>query len=182
MKLRIERDESVGRVVTPEGLSFPRRLTARGTVDGLAVTVTISFDEAVGRMAVERLEVGRGKRPVTADALRKVPLAEIVRAATLRSLGVDLEAEGLRGRDFTAAAMATVKLGLDPAQLAAEGPSERALAAAAAIYRAAYVAGDDPIKVVSGMLKRPRSTVARWIVEARRRGLLAPTTRGRARA
>lgn len=175
-EVRYERDRRAGWVATPEGITFPRRFRARGRTDGdLEIELVVGFDDDRGRMVVERLEVRRGERPVDAEALRTIPITEIVRVGTFRSFGADLS-------DPSAGHAVALAAGFDPASVASEGPTPRVLGLVAAIYRVAYVAGDKPTHAVAEWMKVPRSTAGRWVLMARRKGLLAPTTRGKARA
>ena len=50
----------------------------------------------------------------------------------------------------------------------------------AGIYRSALGDGLDPVAQVKAAFSVARSTAGRWVVEARKRGHLGPTTRGKA--
>jgi transposase len=50
------------------------------------------------------------------------------------------------------------------------------------VYRIAHAAGRPPAQAVAEVMGVPRSTAGRWIMRARRAGLLPPTSPGKARA
>jgi hypothetical protein len=59
--------------------------------------------------------------------------------------------------------------------------SLRALEWVAVVYKLAHATKANPTKAVTEALGLPRSTAARWVMTARRKGLLGPTTEGKAR-
>lgn len=63
---------------------------------------------------------------------------------------------------------------------ASEGPTDANLEWTAVIYRFAYATRYDPTIAVMEALDLPRSTAARWVMTARKKGLLGPTVEGRA--
>jgi hypothetical protein len=54
----------------------------------------------------------------------------------------------------------------------AEGPTDKALEAVAALYTMAVVIGDPPTRTVATVLNLPRSTAGYWVSKARDKGLL----------
>ncbi|GIU97412.1 MAG: hypothetical protein KatS3mg013_1215 [Actinomycetota bacterium] len=170
-------ERTAGKVVTADGISLFRRVRVRAEDDRWTAEVSVSYDEELGRMVAERLEVRGIGAPVTPELLRKVPLKRLVAHGAFRAAGADLF-----GDPTSAAYLVGRVLGVDPVEIAAKGPTDEALRITAAVYRIAYLAGLRPTNVVAAAMKIPRSTAGRWVMTARRRGFLAPTTRGKARA
>ncbi len=67
-----------------------------------------------------------------------------------------------------------------PKDITGRGPTDEALRFVALAYRLAYALGEAPTKGVMERLKLPRSTAGRWVMRARERGYLGPTTPGAA--
>jgi hypothetical protein len=170
-------ERTAGKIVTVDGVSLYRRVRVRAEAEQWASEVTVSYDEDLGRMVAERLEVRGNGAPVTPELLRKIPLKRLVAHGAFHAAGADLV-----GDPTSAAYVVGRVLGVDPVEVAAKGPTDEALRVAAAVYRIAYLAGLRPTNVVAAAMKIPRSTAGRWVMVARQRGFLAPTTRGKARA
>jgi hypothetical protein len=67
-----------------------------------------------------------------------------------------------------------------PRDITGQGPTDEALEYVALAYRFAYALGEAPTKGVMDRLKLTRSTAAKWVMAARERGYLGPTTPGAA--
>jgi hypothetical protein len=117
-----------------------------------------------GRFVVTALELRQAPEgpPITSDGLRAVPIAALIRGAAHRGviLGHD---EGFDVSDPRP---------LPGPEVAANGPTPEALRAAAVIHRYATVAGIPPKQEVAKRLGLTVPTAGRWLVTARREGLI----------
>lgn len=75
-------------------------------------------------------------------------------------------------------ALGFMTLGVDPKEIAAQGPTDLTLSLVASIYRLGYITDDPPAKTVHEVLGVPRSTAGRWIMATRKKGFLGPAERG----
>jgi hypothetical protein len=132
--------------------------------DDVPYEVRLHLVAADGRLVCQTVTVEATDQsgPVTAEGLRGIPLAGLLR------WGVREHARQ-QGRRFNP----------DP-DVAKDGPTPEALRAAATVYRLAYALGEPPTKAVSVSLGLTYSTAARWVAKAREAGLLGATTQGRA--
>lgn len=155
-----------------DGVLVPERVTIHyEDDDDLPYTVDLEVVVRAGRLVCETLTLHAidDGPPVTTDALRRVPVAGIVRAGLV---GHVLERDPDNPQSYTPFS--------PDADIAKHGPTDEALRAAATIYRLAYALGDSPTKAVATALELTHSTAARWVATARERGFLASTTQGRA--
>jgi hypothetical protein len=128
---------------------------------------------ADGRFAITKLVVEGPS--VTGALLRKIPVQVILRDVVMSTAR---RAAGPAGQDGFEVSRRPVL----PPDVAKHGPTQEALQAVAAIYRLAYVAGDDPTKAVTDTLELARGTAGRWVMKAREAGYLPPTQPRRAGA
>jgi hypothetical protein len=132
-------------------------------VDGEAVCVAARF--------VQR----DGGPPITPRAIRRVPLAQYVRAAAGAAAVSAADLTRIGHVDETAAAFAATRGGYR------RHYTDMFLREVAKVYRGALEAGSGaPRKAVQEWQGVSTQTAARWIAEARRRGILGPTRPGKA--
>jgi hypothetical protein len=159
------------RVDLGDGVLVPERVTVTATPDmegdppHEVVAEVVAHD---GRLVCEEVTLRRvdGGPPVTTESLRRVPLAGIV-GAGLRGSVLESGEDGVRPFSI-------------PSDVAAHGPTDQALRAAATVYRFSHALGEPPTKAVAASLGLTHSTAARWVAKARERGYLGPTSQGRA--
>lgn len=119
-----------------------------------------------GRYVVDELVISRrkGAPPITTEALRAVPVAQIVRDGLHDNFRSMMEGVGLRPAQNPPGTLAeAVRTGTD------EG-----LQLVAAIYRLAYAFGYSPTAGLAEAFRTSRATAGRWIAAARERGFLGP--------
>ena len=143
------------------------------------------FVECVG-VAIEPGQENR--RVLSAAVLRRLPIGRLVRearASRYRDAGGDLlEAfgDGLVDEPVsTWLGESAAPWGERPARGKARLDDQH-FAQVAQLYSAAVQRGRPPGKAVAEAMHASRPTVTRWLAEARKRGLLPPTTQGRAGA
>lgn len=143
------------------------------------VTFVLDVDEH-DAIVVDSLTVSRrvGGRPVTASAVRYLPLAEWQAAAVSAASSCT---DRVVVRPATVEAHASVVEGdpygpwrVSPGTAKAVRMTDAVLDSVAQAYRCAAERGDDPTNTVSDVFRKPRSTAGRWVMEARRRGFLEP--------
>lgn len=161
------------------GFALPGRFSA--TIDADWLRYRVQLDLAVSDNAVDcvalRLESRADTEPITSRSLREIPLAECVRLATDAAL-VPMERKD---------GEITVQLGpSEPMELPSRRPQRRIPAAwlqeAADIYLSADEHPTQAVEQLHSQAPISYSTARRWVEEARRRGLIPPTTPGRASA
>lgn len=177
----------MGRVTTRAAGTFGRNVSLGGDLTG-PVSVEIRDDDAAGyklrmvavlengRYVVDELSVTRraGGPPVTGEALRSIPVTNVLRTGVQKHF---MRAERTGGRTTR---LTPVTMPDDVAAITANGPTDEALRWVADIYRAAYALGDSPTQAVEQDLQLARSTAGRWVSLARKRGFLDPAEPGKA--
>ena len=134
-------------------------------------------------------------KPVTASALRSVPLGRLVNAflerlredpiqASSRLLSGTADdfrdaANKLKGRHTESEAKAIQQLASEPRRGGRKGHGDDHYAAVAEVYATAWADGVHPTKAVSEHWTVAKTTAAKWVFRARELGFLQPTTRGR---
>lgn len=136
-------------------------------------------DGSVDRFAEEGLEAV--ETPVTAEALRKVPLGRLIGearrrqtqlAGRLKRLGGDTESDGTQAEAVWAPRVSGRRPIYDDAHWRE----------VARIYSEAWQAGDDPTSAVARHYYVAKSTAAKWVAKARNQlGYIPKTDKGRAR-
>lgn len=189
-ELRIEPNFGEGIVQVDSHSGVFRSFTAAATLDGAQVLLAIEVDDS-GAAACNRFEVAA--ESVSGELLRRVPvgrlLARAMAAAHFR-WGEPLE-DGVR-IDFGEGGVARFPTPEESADFYgrytgnARRPrrgspiTDKNLSDVADLYRAALRRGDPPTQKVAEEMHVARSTAARWVSAARKRGLLGPAMRGRA--
>ena len=160
----------------------PRRFVAsvNDAIEG-APGVEVELEIEVGDDGTSRCRsiAARGES-VTGDLLRRIPVANLVRAAT------DEAATSIEIKPPKETEVVSVE-GMPRVTLT--GPGSRRLGRrlrdqhyeeVAEIYRDAVKRGDAPKQAVAKAMGVSVPTAGRYVMEARNRGLLGPTTPGRA--
>ncbi len=140
---------------------------------GHRVVVRVEFDDAERRYVASELRVARLRdidtRPVTTESLRHIAVQQIIANHPFDEELRDLPNPGGSepwGRRF-------------PRRLGREGPTPRSLAWTAHAYRLGYATTGTPKIEVERAIGLSRATAGRWILAARREGLL-PAPAGKA--
>ena len=107
---------------------------------------------------------------VTGEGLRTIPVAGLIRAGV----------QGYLFRVTKVGRTTRMAPAILPSLEVSEGPTDEALEWVAIVYRLAHATKFNPTKAVTEALRLPRSTAARWVMSARTKGLLGPTTEGKA--
>jgi hypothetical protein len=182
----IQRFPGGGMVPFGEGFSLP--VSYKVSVDDPQYPFIVELDVSVldGQPQCRELRVKarEGGPPVTGEELRKLRVAGFLRH-TARYAAYRHEAQPDGSVKFT-------PVGEDEdvdtiySQLRKRGPRRERdyerLKEVASIYRAALARREPPTKTVARELSVAESTAAKLVRAARDKGLLKPTTRGRARA
>lgn len=179
-----ELDERAAWIRSGWDRAIPTRFHASTTVDGLAVSLAVVVgDRGPGatQVIVEQPQGGHGPgitlsmlRKVTVDQIIRDALAELARAAS----GAE-EETGIPGT-FRVQGIEGIWGGPQaPPPGRGRDTSPDRLADVARIYLAAVAAGRPPVKAVQQELNFSRSTAGRLVGEARKAGLLSPTTQGK---
>ncbi len=159
-----------------KGFALPRRIEATCTGSELPYGVTLAIVLSnQKKLEVETLSAKRlpGGPSVTSEGIRKLPVAQMVRAAALRHL---LKVDGQARRP---ARLSPAEL--PPASVVAEGgTSDNALEWIALVYRLAHACGEGPTKAVMDAFGLSRATAGRRVDAARSAGYLGPATERRA--
>jgi hypothetical protein len=137
----------------------------------------------------------RQPTPVTASALRSVPLGKLVneflerlrkdpRSASHRLVSGTADdfreaADKLGSRHTESEAEAIQQLASEPRRGGRKGHGDRHYAAVAEVYAIAWAGGGHPTKAVAEHWSVAKTTAAKWVLRARELGFLQPTTRGR---
>jgi len=156
--------------------------------------VTLDFAEVGGRLECVRFEIGADMDepnspdpvPVTASALRGIPLGELIdqalfeRTKTLRRWAKEAGPAGGRSRRLRdRVASAEASLGRAPGR--PPEYSEDHFKQVADAYTRAWKIGGHPTESVATQWHVSPSAAAKWVARAREMGFLPPTERGRAR-
>ena len=139
--------------------------------------------------------VGEYPTPITASALRSVPLGKLVnefldrlrenpikasrRSASGTADDMREAADELEGRHTESEAAALQQLASEPRRGGRRGHSHDHYAAVAEVYAKAWADGVHPTKAVAEHWTIAKTTAAKWVSRARELGFLEPTTRGR---
>ncbi len=162
------------------GFALPSRFTA--TIEGDWLAFRVRLDLVANEHRVQAVGVALEAReeatPVTARALRDVPLGELIRLATSAALRPMERKPG----------ELTIQLGgggkAEPMELVSPGRqrrvSRRTLEETARIYLGAESNPTAAVEREHSQGPISYSTAARWVEDARRLGLIPPTTPGKA--
>ncbi len=135
-------------------------------------------------------------KPVTASALRSVPLGKLVNEylKELRAAGPSVAsrrvvsgtaddhreaADDLAGRHTESEAEAIQQLASEPRRGGRKGHGDDHYAAVAEVYATAWTDGVHPTEAVAEHWTVAKTTAAKWVSRARELGFLEPTTKGR---
>lgn len=121
---------------------------------------------SAGEVSVRRHQGGAGPA-VTSEALRRIPVADLVSRA-----GYLVQADGVQLETPLGISRQAWPSKEEGDYIARHGLDDTTSAIVARIYRVAYLIGKPPTKTVETVLDLPRSTAGRWVAEARRRGFL----------
>ena len=155
-----------------KGFAIPKRFELEYDGDDVPYKVEMVVTWDAGRLVCTSLTCtpkANGEE-VTGEGLRTLPVAGLIRAGVQ---GYLFRVEKV-GRS-TRLVPATL-----PSLESSEGPTAEALEWVALVYRLAHATKFNPTKAVTDALRLPRSTAARWVMTARTKGLLGPTTEGKA--
>ena len=166
---------------------MPERFIATTSPDslgGLRVRMRIEITRPFRASCTELTILGSSQEGVTAEALRRVSLARLVKEAVAETAS-HFEFRGTTpGGTSRFAILSGAAEEIYEATLASTGRgaslTEDDLKEIAEIYRAAIVSGSRSPTLEVGERKHvARSTAARWIAKARSKGFLGPAIRGR---
>jgi hypothetical protein len=137
----------------------------------IRVEVDVRFDQELRRYICREFTArGPVGRPVTTEVLRQARIGDWINMALMRATVLDAEQQPIEvvdnpdGRE---------PWGLTPPDdIAAGGPTDRALQWTAHAYHYGYAVSYNATKAVMESLKLPRSTAGRWIAAAREAGYL----------
>jgi hypothetical protein len=154
----------------------PRQITVEA--GGLTADLTIDYDAAQGRFACTELATRAGI--VSSQALRKLPIGELVQTAVLTPPGP----MSLADYDFTCQHQhepgdGRYALLKTPEGFPGDGPTPANIKFTAQAYTLAYAIGANPTQSVEEF-GLSRATAIRWIAKARAAGYLGPAVKGRA--
>jgi hypothetical protein len=149
------------------------QLHHRAATPKLELDLTVVDGEAV--CAAARFVQRDGGPPITPRAIRRVPLAQYVRAAAGAAAVSATDLTHIGHDDETGAAFIAIRGGYRHLY------TDQFLREVAKVYREALAAGSAaPRKAVQEWQGVSTQTAARWIAEARKRGILGPTRPGKA--
>jgi Family of unknown function (DUF6214) len=179
-----EPDERAGWIRSGWDRAIPTRFYASTVIDGFDVALAVLVgDRGPGaiQVTVEQPKGGHGPA-VTLSMLRKVTVDQIIRDALARLARPASSAEAETGIPGTFRVQGDDRIfgghGTPEPGRGRDTSAER-LADVARVYQAAVAAGRAPVKAVEKDLKYSRSTAGRLVGQARKAGLLAPTTQGK---
>ncbi len=149
------------------GLGMFREVTVKETVNDYDVEVVVVPES--GRLVARDVRVSRrdGGPPVTSEAIRSIPVAELTKKAAKHLFSVTEGASGVRRM----APIMTISED-DAARFREAGPTRWTLSNVADVYRIALLTGEPPTKAVESTFGIPRSTAGRWVAAAREQGFL----------
>jgi hypothetical protein len=181
---KIERVMSPGSIVSAKPVAGGMfRATVPTTVrftpkptdpDPLEHVVVLELDVRGGRLICTSCTVEADPKgpPVTADALRRIPVGHYIRQAA--------NSDDFLVMEVDPADRATMRPFARPApDFAAGGMSDEVLREVARVYHWALVTGEPPLGVLEREYGVPRGKASRWIATARRRGLIKDDDDGR---
>jgi hypothetical protein len=156
-----------------DDLVMPERVTVIAYDMDNGPDVEIEVIPERGRLVAEEIRLRRGKdgAPITTESIRLVQVAHLVQWAAQHVLRL----EKLPTEDDSSSATSMVPAGVTDADVEyvrEHGLTDRTLQIVAHAYRMGMLMGHSPTKRVEEWLEQPRSTVGRWIAEARKRGYL----------
>lgn len=168
--------EIVPGVIGPLEVLFGEGTEGMVTGHGQELSFVLRFDRATGRYVCQELTVRTGENgvPVTGESLRAVDVEMWI---TARLLGTNRD-DVFRVLPNPDGAEPWGKM--PPADISAEGPTDRVLQWVAHVYRLALAMNHRPTKGVEEMFGIPRATAGRWVAMARKRGHLGPAAVGKA--
>lgn len=145
-----------------------------GDIVEFEVRLVIAYDG--DRFHVEELCCHRveGGPAVTGEAIRALPVARLMGEAAVAHV-FNVEPTGAADRSVR-----MTPLGAFGPGDVTDGPTDEALRKVAVVYQLHHACGLPPTRAVEIIFELPRSTAGRWVGMARERGLLGPTTPGRA--
>lgn len=148
------------------GLGMFREVTVRDAVNGYDVEVVVVPEG--GRLVAREVRVSRRAAgpPVTSEAIRSIPVAELTKKAAKHVFSIKEEA-GYRSM----APISTITQ-KEAARFREAGPTSWTLENVAEVYRIALLTGEPPTKAVENTFGIPRSTAGRWVAAAREQGFL----------
>jgi hypothetical protein len=152
--------------------------------DGRTVTLNIVVDHSGPTCRSVLVLPARGGPPLTTLSLR-VPLSKLVRLCVARAGGTVTVERGAKGsvRRLRPAVLSGDVEGFEQAvhrPQRGKRLEDAFLEQVAQVYRDAITRGVPPTDEVAKVMRAARSTAGRYVVEARRRKVLGPTTAGRA--
>jgi len=146
------------------GVMAPDRATVEaGDVSGYDVRIEVVLDGRRYIATAVHVLQRPGGPPVTGEAIRKVPVANIIRRGL--PMGVTWVASRTGGVTRSTGAQM-------PENVTKYGPTDEALTWVARVYRLALLLDMPPTREVETSLRLPRSTAGRWVAAARDRGFL----------
>jgi len=173
--------EPHGWIRSTENRAFPSRFYVQTDMDGYKVTMLAEVGQrgpGATHVAVRQPE-GRDGAPVTMTVLRRVAVDQVIREA-VDQLSRPAMADDSEPGAFCVEGIGGVWHGPAPRPSGRGSQTADArLQRVAEVYLDAVAAGKPPVKAVEKQLHFSRSTAGRLVGQARKAGLLTPTTRGR---
>jgi hypothetical protein len=171
---------SAGIVIPPEakgikfhaGLVLPSKMVLTKDHEGYDIEAVIALDADAERYVCQEfwMRQREGGPPVTGEAIRAVPIQQLVKTAIRLA---HLEKKGPADADGVVPS-GLVPGAKPPEGLAKQGPTDEVLRWVAQTYNLAEVINEPPTKTVQDQLGISRATAGRWVAEARKRGLISP--------
>jgi hypothetical protein len=171
-------------VLLRNDFAVPQRFVASGETISIEVEIDNPGDPRIRRLEVRDTD-GAG---ITSAALRKLAIGRLTREAVAAAARPYTPSEDgaepvfrIVSADPREAASFYRQYTRDARRPRRGSPlTDDDLRQVADIYRAAMSRGDPPTLMVADQLYAARSTAARWVATARKRGFLGPALRGRA--
>jgi hypothetical protein len=151
-----------------KGFALPKRFSEPFETKELPYRLEIEVVLEGDRFICQSLRAERkkGGDPVTSQGLRKLPIQDLIRGA---SLGVLHRVKrNPEGNAWVLQPLNRVSF----RRFAKKGPTMEALEHVALVYRLAYAANESPTKAVQEAFGLARSTAERWVSKARDAGLI----------
>lgn len=128
---------------------------------------------AKGKLVANSVEVRQreGGEAVTSEAIRKIPVQQIIKRFVRHEISQDAWGELADGTQVVAFGLLETA---EAQQLRASGPVAETLRWVAIVYKLAEFLDDPPTKAVETSFSVSRSTAGAWIGRARAAGLIAP--------